>query len=205
MVVAVIGRFVLKKSLCLDRLTLVSLCFFPQPLPFIEREPNNGCHAPESLAPGELWFPQVSLGEIWCEERGGWEMILARSLRAKAVGRPLLTLFSRTGCWGKADDAGMSSQKSSNSGCVEGPGMQKDSILYSEDLCWAGGFPGLVVPPAEGPVRMRDSDCIIGVHYTVGVTKIRETTRFLGSRGRAIAGRIQEKGSLYHLFRSWLG
>lgn len=38
-------------------------------------------------------------------------MILARSLRAKAVGRPLLTLCSRTGCWGKADD--VRSQKSS--------------------------------------------------------------------------------------------
>lgn len=54
MVVAVIGRFVLKKSLFLDWLTFVSLCFFPQSLPFIERELNNGCHAPESLAPGEL-------------------------------------------------------------------------------------------------------------------------------------------------------
>ena len=55
--------------------------------------------------------------------------------RAKAIGRPLLILISRTGCWGKADDAGMSSQKSSNSGCTECPGMQKDSLLYSEDLC----------------------------------------------------------------------
>lgn len=43
------------------------------PCPSLRGSPGDGCHAPESLAPGELWFPQVSLGEIWFEGNGGWE------------------------------------------------------------------------------------------------------------------------------------
>lgn len=121
---------------------------------------------------------------MW-RKRGMREMILARSLRAKAIGRPLLILISRTGCWGKADDAGMSSQKSSNSGCTECPGMQKDSLLYSEDLCWASGFPGLVVPPAEGPVRMRDSDWHYRCPLHSGSNQDRGHHKVLGKQGQS--------------------
>lgn len=159
MIATVTGKFVvLKESLCLGWAHSCLSLLLPS-APALHWEEAQVM----AVMPLRAWH-QVSCDSLRSalersdlKEMGDERDDSGKSLRAKAVGRRLLILFSRTGCQGKLMMRDWTARSPASDCWRECPWQQKPRLLYSEDLCWARWFPGSVVPPTEGPVRMKDS------------------------------------------------